>query len=123
MTNNLCPFCQLENEEIILENELAYVRYDKFPVNNGHILIIPYRHESNYFNLTEDEKTAINALLRETKDLIDSKFRPDGYNIGVNVGTTAGQTVMHVHLIPRYKGDVEDPRGGIRGVIPDKQKY
>ena len=118
-----CPFCAHHKE--ILSNELAYARYDNYPVNDGHLLIVPFRHVSNYFELTIEEKTSIFDLLEQAKVLLDRERKPDGYNIGVNVGESAGQTVwhVHVHLIPRYKGDMDDPRGGVRGVIPEKQKY
>ncbi len=118
-----CPFCQ--PEEVILENRLAWARYDPFPVNPGHMLVITRRHVSDFFHSTKEERTAINSLLEEAKLLLDKKYNPDGYNIGINCGTAAGQTIMHlhIHLIPRYKGDMDDPRGGVRGVIPEKQKY
>ena len=111
--------------EEILSNKLAYARYDKYPVCEGHLLISPYRHVSSYFDLTPEEKTAIFDLLEQAKVLLDRERKPDGYNIGINDGEDAGQTVwhVHVHLIPRYKGDMDDPRGGVRGVIPEKQKY
>ena len=91
----------------------------------GHLLLIPFRHIPTLFEATDEEQAALLALVREAKDLLDDRFRPDGYNIGVNVGTAAGQTVMHlhVHVIPRYAGDMEDPRGGVRGVIPEKRGY
>ncbi len=118
-----CPFC--ESNEIIISNENAYARYDKFPVSKGHVLIIPFRHVMNYFDLNQEEQTAIIDLLNLMKIQLDNDFNPNGYNIGMNVGEDAGQTVNHVHchLIPRYKGDVTDPRGGVRGVIPDKKLY
>ena len=123
----MCVFCKyLENrEKIIYENELAYAVYDSFPVNKGHMLILPKRHVASYFDLSEDEKNDINLLLEISKNHINQVFHPDGYNIGVNEGIYAGQTIMHchIHLIPRYIGDVENPKGGIRGVIPEKQKY
>jgi len=89
------------------------------------ILLIPFRHIPALFDATDEEQIALLALLREAKTLLDGRLHPDGYNVGVNVGETAGQTVMHlhVHVIPRYAGDVEDPRGGVRGVIPEKRKY
>lgn len=121
-----CIFCNLnQNREILAENDLAIAFYDAFPVNPGHTLIIPKRHVANYFELTEEECVAIQALLKIVKDTVEEKFHPDGYNIGVNVNEAAGQSVFHVHmhLIPRYKGDVENPKGGVRGVIPSKQKY
>ena len=118
-----CPFCT--PEAIVLSNELAYACFDKFPVSNGHMLIIPYRHEFSLFNLTKQEQRAIFELINETQHLLDQKYDPDGFNVGMNIGETAGQTIMHfhAHLIPRYKGDVQDPRGGVRGVIPDKRLY
>ena len=120
-----CPFCNLANVEIIYEDNLVLAFYDKFPVNIGHTLIIPKRHVTSYFDLTQEEVLALQDVLFEVKSLLVEKFHPDGFNIGVNVGEAAGQSVFHVHmhLIPRYKGDVENPKGGVRGVIPSKQKY
>ena len=118
-----CVFCQIT--DIVLENELALAFYDKYPVNKGHLLIIPKRHVEQYFDLTEQERIAIDELLFQGKKMLDEQYQPDGYNIGVNSGEAAGQTVfhVHVHLIPRYDGDMKDPRGGVRGVIPEKQVY
>jgi len=122
---NQCPFCNFSEEDIILKNDLCYARFDKYPVNKGHVLIIPFRHFDNYFNATKEEKIAFIELIDKAKEYLDQEFKPDGYNIGVNIGETAGQTIMHVHihLISRYKGDMENPRGGVRGVIPARQKY
>ena len=119
----ICPFCH--PEESIIRNTLAYVRPDKYPVNPGHVLVIPYRHVANYFDATADEREAILSLLDQAKAWLDRDHAPAGYNVGVNVGAAAGQTIMHlhVHLIPRYPGDVADPRGGVRGVIPARQSY
>lgn len=118
-----CPFCI--STESILSNDLAYARYDIYPVNKGHLLIVPFRHVSDFFDLTKEEREAVLKLVDEAKVLLDKKYKPDGYNIGVNVGEAAGQTVwhVHVHVIPRYIDDMNDPRGGVRGVIPEKQKY
>jgi len=118
-----CPFCQ--PEEVILENELAFVIYDRFPVSPGHMLVITRRHVSDLFDSTPAERQAVNDLLEEAKALLDRRYHPDGYNVGVNCGEAAGQTIMHlhIHLIPRYRGDMPNPRGGVRGVIPGKQKY
>lgn len=118
-----CVFCEMIN--IVLENELAMAFFDKYPVNEGHLLIIPKRHVEVYFDLSEQERIAIDQLLLEGKQVLDEQFQPDGYNIGVNCGAAAGQTIfhVHVHLIPRYKGDMNDPRGGVRGVIPEKRIY
>jgi diadenosine tetraphosphate (Ap4A) HIT family hydrolase len=110
---------------MVIENELAFAHYDSYPVNPGHCLIITRRHVAEYFQATAEEKAAIWALVDEMKTIIDKEYKPDGYNVGVNIGEAAGQSVphIHIHMIPRYKGDIEDPRGGVRGVIPHKQKY
>lgn len=128
MTEPDCPFCDSDvalADGTCLANDLAYVREDKFPVSPGHLLIIPKRHTLDWFDLTTDEQAAVTDLINQAKAWLEEKHSPDGYNIGMNCGETAGQTVMHMHchLIPRYVGDVEDPRGGLRGVIPGKQKY
>lgn len=124
--NLVCPFCNPEAEiELIVESSTTYAIYDKFPVNNGHALIIPKRHCEDYFDLTFKEHEACMFMMNKVKEIVSYRFKPDGFNVGINVGENAGQTVdhVHIHLIPRYKGDVEDPRGGVRGVIPNKQKY
>jgi ATP adenylyltransferase len=118
-----CPFCNPEAEvEMILESAQAFSIFDKFPVNPGHALVIPKRHVSDYFELSFKEQSSCIFMLNEVKKVIEEKFYPEGYNIGINVGEVAGQTVGHVHfhLIPRFEGDVPDPRGGVRGVIPGK---
>lgn len=126
-TENLnCPFCNPDSErELITESATAYAIYDKFPVNDGHALIIPKRHCEDYFDLTFKEQAACMFMLNKVKEIISDRFKPDGFNVGINVGEKAGQTVnhVHIHLISRYKGDVEQPSGGVRGVIPNKQKY
>lgn len=124
-TQNYCIFCHLAPEQIIAENALCIAIRDGFPVSKGHTLIIPRRHVANYFDLTPEEIAAMQALMQKIKSQIDKDFHPDGYNIGINVNATAGQTIFHVHmhLIPRYTGDVDNPKGGVRGVIPSKQKY
>ena len=118
-------FCNIEQERVLAENELCFAIRDGFPVSDGHTLIIPKRHVANYFDLTDEEVMAMQVMMKKLKSQLDTELSPDGYNIGINVNEAAGQTVFHVHmhLIPRYKGDVENPRGGVRGVIPDKQKY
>ncbi len=117
------PF--LENRNRLLENEVGFVIYDKYPVTEGHCLVIPHRVFDDYFNSTNDEVNGLNELVFKTKELLEKKYTPTGFNVGINCGEDAGQTVphMHIHVIPRYKGDVEDPTGGVRGVIPEKQKY
>lgn len=125
MDNN-CFFCKsIKNRDYTLENEYAILRFDDFPVNKGHLEIIPKRHVKDWWEATKEERIAIFDLLDEAKIMVDKKYNPDGYNIGMNLGEVAGQSVMHlhVHLIPRYEGDVQNPRGGVRGVIPGKKDY
>lgn len=118
MSQSDCIFCNLPGIEVIAENKLARAFYDKFPVNIGHVLIVPKRHIETIFDATLEELQAINQLLFEVKEILDLKYKPDGYNVGVNAGWAAGQTIFHLHyhVIPRYIGDVEDPRGGIRKI-------
>ena len=118
-----CIFCEMNN--YVLENELAYAIYDKFQVNKGHLLFIPKRHVKDFFDIRKEEREAIFDLVEEGKKLLDDKYSPDAYNVGINCGEDSGQTVMHVHvhLIPRYKGDTNAPQGGVRGVIPERMKY
>jgi diadenosine tetraphosphate (Ap4A) HIT family hydrolase len=122
---NTCLFCTLGAGRIVLANELAVVIRDSFPVSPGHTLIIPKRHVGSFFDVTGDERKAMLTLLDSAKLGLDSAFHPDGYNIGINDGAAAGQTVphLHLHLIPRYAGDREDPRGGVRWILPQKAKY
>lgn len=120
-----CPFCTLPPERIIDENEHAVWIYDGFPLSPGHSLIIPKRHVGSFFEITTAEKIAILNLLDLAKNVVSTEHLPNAYNIGVNDGPAAGQTVphLHVHLIPRYINDVKDPRGGVRWVIPEKAVY
>jgi diadenosine tetraphosphate (Ap4A) HIT family hydrolase len=120
-----CPFCDPEPGRIIERAPLALALRDGFPVSTGHSLVVPRRHIASLIDLEPDEARALWALLKDVRSLLDSEHRPDGYNIGINDGTAAGQTVMHlhVHLIPRYHGDRPDPRGGLRWVIPEKADY
>ena len=107
---------------VLFKNALAYVRYDNNPLSRGHLLVIPRRHIAGFFDMTADEQAAVLSLLNEAQRAIQKLHAPDGYNIGVNIGKAGGQSRMHVHLhlIPRYVGDVPDPRGGIRCVLPGK---
>lgn len=118
-----CPFCEAEDE--VFGNELAYAKMDTYPVSKGHMLIIPRRHAETWFDLTEKEQTAMIRIADKAKKYLDEKYSPNGYNIGLNCGESAGQTIMHahLHLIPRYVGDVPNPRGGIRAVIAAKKEY
>jgi diadenosine tetraphosphate (Ap4A) HIT family hydrolase len=113
-----CELCA--RQEVLLENALAYVRHDNNSLSRGHVLVIPKRHVANFFDMTAEEQSAVVSLLAEAQKSIQKQHSPDGYNIGVNVGKAGGQSRMHVHLhlIPRYAGDVPDPRGGIRCVLP-----
>jgi len=118
-----CPFCH--PERMLFENDLAHAIPDKYPVNPGHLLVIPKRHVADFFLTTDQEKAALLSLLDQAKLHLERKHAPAGYNIGINVGEMAGQTIAHahIHLIPRYHGDIENPRGGVRGVIPSRQSY
>lgn len=118
-----CPFCN--PDDILLENDLAFAKYDLYPVSPGHVLVVPKRHTASWFDLTAEEQTAMFVLANQAKKLLDERYAPAGYNLGINCGEAAGQTIMHVHLhiIPRYIGDVPNPRGGIRAVIAAKQDY
>jgi ATP adenylyltransferase len=121
-----CPFCEVNKDQIINENNLAFPIYDQFPVTEHHSLIIPKRHFSDYFESTQAELNAISLLLNFGKShLLDLDRSIRGFNIGINSGTVTGQTIMHchAHLIPRRDQDVSDPRGGIRHVIPNKGYY
>lgn len=120
-----CIFCEFENEKIVYENELAKAFFDQFPVNKGHMLIVPKEHKAEYFELSKDEVMAIHELLHKCKNHLSNEFGADGFNIGWNCGPEAGQTVFHAHchIIPRYKGDVEKPKGGIRNFKEPLVKY
>jgi len=120
-----CPFCSLSAEGFVLASEHAIVIRDGFPVSPGHTLIIPRRHVASFFEVTDAERADLMSLLATARDDLERQFGPAGYNIGINDGAAAGQTVPHVHLhlIPRYEGDRDDPRGGVRWVLPDKAAY
>ena len=122
--NNPCLFCK-DPRGVSLEHELAYSARDTYAVSPGHTLVIPKRHVASFFELTPDEVATCMELINEEKKLIDDEFAPDGYNIGVNVGPAAGQSInhVHIHIIPRYQGDVENPQGGVRHVIPKNAHY
>ena len=115
-----CPFCNPYADDIVVKNDFCYARWDRHPVSKGHILIVPFRHEPDFFLLTQDERAAILMLADDCKFVIEKNFQPTGYNIGFNIGGAAGQTMMHSYcdMIPRYPGDVKDIKGGIRAVVP-----
>lgn len=120
-----CPFCTLPTSRIVHENEHCLAIRDAFPVSEGHTLIIARRHVGSLFGLSDAEGRALLALLAEAKTSLEGAYRPSGFNVGINDGAAAGQTVphLHVHLIPRYAGDQPDPRGGVRWIFPEKADY
>ncbi|OYV40167.1 MAG: diadenosine tetraphosphate hydrolase [Thiomonas sp. 20-64-5] len=118
-----CPFCQ--SMPWVLRNALSFAVYDRAPVNPGHLLLIPFRHVADWFECSEQEQHALLELATEARALLLRERRPDGFNLGVNCGKAAGQSIFHVHLhlIPRFAGDMAEPLGGVRGVIPARQTY
>jgi diadenosine tetraphosphate (Ap4A) HIT family hydrolase len=125
MMEEHCPFCSITKDRILLENDSGFLISDGFPVSPGHSLIIPREHYADLFEIPEIARTDLFRLVDDGKKLLDSKLSPNGYNIGINSGLAAGQTVphLHIHLIPRFSGDQEDPRGGVRWIFPEKAKY
>jgi diadenosine tetraphosphate (Ap4A) HIT family hydrolase len=126
VTLEACIFCErLHAPGLLAENDLAGGFLAGFPVSPGHALIVPRRHEAEFFSLSPAEQTAMLALLGRVRAQIEDRFAPDAYNLGVNAGKAAGQTVLHTHLhvIPRYVGDVDEPRGGVRWVLPATARY
>ena len=124
--NNPCLFCNTSKKDIIFENDLTLATFDPYPVSKFHFLIIPKRHAQNYFDLTNDELVKCHDLITKIKNKIKSEDNSvEGFNIGTNSGKSAGQSIFHchIHLIPRREGDVENPQGGVRSVIPSKQHY
>ena len=120
-----CPFCEIDPGEILFANDLALVLVDRYPVAEGHMLVIPRRHFESYFDATPDEIAALHLLTIQCRDYLDKRFQPDGYNIGINIGKPAGQSIfhLHIHLIPRYRGDHPRPWGGVRNILPRKGDY
>jgi diadenosine tetraphosphate (Ap4A) HIT family hydrolase len=121
-----CPFCTIgEHVEVLCKTDIAMAILDSFPISPGHTLVIPKRHVPDYFELTAEEQNELWQLVNRCKLILQDRFHPDGFNIGINVGEMAGQSIFHVHihLIPRYKGDVKNPKGGVRHIIPGKGYY
>jgi diadenosine tetraphosphate (Ap4A) HIT family hydrolase len=118
-------FLSIPEERIIHRGEHFFLIRDIYPVSPGHTLIITNDLKKDYFDLSKEQLAELPLMIQKAKELVEAEYQPDGYNIGMNCGETAGQTVFHFHchVIPRYKDDMDDPRGGVRGVIPDKQKY
>jgi len=124
--NNPCLFCSIIESGLAMENELAYASYDSYPVSEMHCLIIPKRHVKSYFEMTNEEVISCNELIKDIKKEVEFKDPTiKGFNIGTNIGEISGQSILHchIHLIPRREGDVENPQGGVRSVIPSKQHY
>lgn len=119
----ICPFCEVGESKAILRTAAAFAIADGFPVTPGHTLVIPNRHIATYWEATETEKTELWGLVERAREMLLETLHPDGFNVGFNSGQAAGQTVDHVHVIPRYDGDMEDPSGGVRGVIPSQMRY
>jgi diadenosine tetraphosphate (Ap4A) HIT family hydrolase len=121
-----CRFCLSKpGRRIMIEGKYGFAAWDRHPASEGHFLVIPYRHVADYFDINDEEREELWRLVAEGKKLADEKYNPDGYNVGINVGIWAGQSIphVHIHVIPRYKGDVENPKGGVRGVIPQNKLY
>lgn len=125
MMSAACPFCTLSVDRLAAGSDLSLAIRDAYPVSPGHTLVIPKRHVGSFFELTDDERIDVLRLIEVAKAGLDREFKPQGYNIGINDGEAAGQTVphVHIHLIPRYDGDQPDPRGGVRWIFPDKADY
>ena len=125
MTQPPCPFCAIDPARLLHESPLVRILRDGFPVSPGHLLLVPRRHIDSWFEATPEEQQALTAAIAVARLLVEQELKPDGYNIGMNLGRAAGQSVMHLHLhvIPRYRGDVPNPRGGVRHVIPGKADY
>lgn len=120
-----CPFCSPDPSRIVFETDLVIALRDAYPVSPGHLLLVPRRHVADWFEATPAEQHALTDAIGSARAAILNDHQPDGFNIGVNAGEAAGQTVMHlhVHVIPRYRGDIDDPRGGVRWVMPGKAAY
>jgi diadenosine tetraphosphate (Ap4A) HIT family hydrolase len=119
-----CPFCRLEDERIVASDDLTVTIRDLFPASPGHSLVLPRRHVASFFDATPAERAALMEAVVACRDALVAEYRPDGFNVGFNDGAPAGQTVMHahVHVIPRYRGDTDNPRAGVRSVLPGRGK-
>ena len=120
-----CPFCRLDEDEVFFDSKLVKGTWDTYPLNPGHALLVPHRHVARWFDATPEEQVALTSAIEQAKVAIEKQYSPHGFNIGFNDQKGAGQTVphLHIHVIPRYAGDVPDPRGGIRNIIPGRAAY
>ena len=120
-----CPFCEPDADRVWLENDIGIVLWDAFPVTEGHTLVVPRQHVASIYELPAEEQAALWTLVAEARSRLNEDLAPDGFNIGLNDGEAAGQTILHahIHIIPRRDGDVNDPRGGVRWIIPEKARY
>ena len=120
-----CPFCEPEPDRVWLRTDTAMVLWDAFPITGGHSLVVPRQHVASIYELSAEEQAALWALVAEARGRLNDDLHPDGFNVGLNDGEAAGQTILHahIHIIPRYSGDVADPRGGVRWIIPEKARY
>lgn len=125
MSPSPCPFCEPDAGNVFLRDDLVVGLWDRFPSSPGHALLVSRRHVADWFQATPEEQAALTAAIRQARKAIETEYAPDGFNIGINAGRAAGQTVahLHVHVIPRYEGDVPDPRGGLRWVLPATAEY
>jgi len=119
------PFCDVDSGRVILHDDAVVALWDALPVSDGHALIVPRRHVPSWFDATPQEQQSLTGAIQHVREAIEERRIPDGYNIGINVDPAGGQTVphLHLHVIPRYEGDVDDPRGGVRWVIPERAAY
>lgn len=125
-SNDECRFCvDKPGRQLIKESKYGFAIWDRHPASDGHFLVIARRHVASYFDTEEDERNDLWKLVADCQIVADEKWKPDGYTVGINVGEAAGQSIphLHIHVIPRYKGDVENPKGGVRGVIPERKLY
>lgn len=121
-----CRFCESKpGRRLMIEGRLGFAAWDRHPASDGHFLVIPYRHFASYFDINDAEREELWSLVVQGRSIVEEEYKPDGYNVGINIGEAAGQSIphLHIHVIPRYKGDVENPKGGVRGVIPGKKLY
>ncbi len=120
-----CPFCEPQPDRVWLRTETGIVLWDAFPITRGHSLVVPRQHVASIYELSAEEQAALWALVAKARGRLNDDMHPDGFNVSLNDGEAAGQTILHahIHIIPRYSGDVADPRGGVRWIVPEKARY